>query len=764
TLDPLGKFDGKTDEGFLVGYSVNSKALRVFNSRTRIVQETLHIKILENQRNVAGSGPKWLFDIDTLTQSMNYQPVVAGNQPNHSAGSKENFDADHQNIYVDTAFDGKDNESEVHVSSSSSDKTKKLDEKAKKEAKGKSHVDLSTGVRDLRDEFEEFYVNNNNRVNAASEPVTAVGPNPTNSTNSFNAASPSHSVGHTQKEGIDYEEVFAPISRIESIWLFLVYASFMGFMVYQMDVKSAFLYGTIKEEVYVCQPSGFEDPDCLDKVYKLVKALHGLHQAPRAWSMIGSLMYLTSSRPDIMFAVYACARFQVTLKVSHLHAVKKNFRYLKGKPYLGLWYPKASSFTLVAYSDSDYAGASLGRNSTTGGCQFLTVVDTSSTEAEYVAAASCCAQVLWIQNQLLDYRHFISAVSYKLMLFGLTKDVVYLMLLDDLSSHITKYTSPALTQKVFANMRRIGKGFSGIETPLFDTMLVQPQVHDDAEVDVEDEDDNEKVAHLEQDKVAQALENVKLKHRVKKLEKKRRSKSFGLKRLKKVGWKIEELDVDEDVTLVDVDTIVEMDLDIQGRVEEDVTAVKEIYVVEREPTVFNDEEVTMTMAQTLIKMKAEKARILDEHMAKKLQDEEIEQAATREKQEKGYLETAKVLQQQYDQSKKILIGMLYKIQHFKGMTYDQVRPIFESEYNNFQTFLKSDKDEKPTKKRVAKETMLHESFKKLRTKVEVSVAEFKVEALQVKYPLIDWKSILKDQELTRELLELVESHKHTGAL
>nr|GFA43732.1 uncharacterized mitochondrial protein AtMg00810-like [Tanacetum cinerariifolium] len=117
-------------------------------------------------------------------------------------------------------------------------------------------------------------------------------------------------------------------------------------------------------------------------------------------SMIGSLMYVTSSRPDIMFAICACACFQVASKVSHLHAVKRIFRYLKGKPQLGLWYPKDSPFNLVAYSDSDYAGASLDRKSTTGGCQSLgcrliswqckkqTFVATSSTEAEYVAAKS----------------------------------------------------------------------------------------------------------------------------------------------------------------------------------------------------------------------------------------------------------------------------------------------------------------------------------------------------------------------------------------
>nr|GEZ54899.1 putative reverse transcriptase, RNA-dependent DNA polymerase [Tanacetum cinerariifolium] len=268
--------------------------------------------------------------------------------------------------------------------------------------------------------------------------------------------------GHTQEEGIDYEEVFAPVARIEAIRLFLAYASFMGFPVYQMDVKSAFLYGTIKEEVYVCQPSEFKDLDHPDKVYKVVKALYGLHQAPKAYqdkyvveilrkfgltkgksastpidtekpllkdpdgedvdvhayrSMIGSLMYLTSSRPNIVFAICACACFQVTQKASHLHAVKRIFRYLKCKPNLGLWYPKDSPFDLVAYLDNDYTGASLDRKSTTGGCQFLrcrliswqykkqTVVATSFTEAEYVAVASCYAQVLWIQNQLLDYRN-----------------------------------------------------------------------------------------------------------------------------------------------------------------------------------------------------------------------------------------------------------------------------------------------------------------------------------------------------------------------
>ncbi|GJR54633.1 hypothetical protein Tco_1405154 [Tanacetum coccineum] len=136
-------------------------------------------------------------------------------------------------------------------------------------------------------------------------------------------------------------------------------------------------------------------------------------------SMIGSLMYLTSSKKDIMFAVCACARFQVTPKVSHLHAVKRIFRYLKGQPKLGLWYPKDSPFDLEAYTDSDYAGASLDRKSTTGGCQFLgsrliswqckkqTVVANSTTEAEYVAASNCCGQNLIFHSKTkhIEIRH-----------------------------------------------------------------------------------------------------------------------------------------------------------------------------------------------------------------------------------------------------------------------------------------------------------------------------------------------------------------------
>ncbi|GJZ27202.1 putative reverse transcriptase, RNA-dependent DNA polymerase [Tanacetum coccineum] len=289
---------------------------------------------------------------------------------------------------------------------------------------------------------------------AALGAISALGPKIKVVENSFPDAWPPESrqtefviQGYTQEEGIDYDEVFAPVARIEAIRLFLAYASFKDFVVYQMDVKSAFLYGKIEEEVYVCQPPGFEDPEFPDRVYKVEKAMDfyimnlkfGFSTVKTTStpmetskpllkdaeaedvdvhlyrSMIGSLMYLTSSRPDIMFDVCACARFQVTPKVSHLHAVKRIFRYLNRQPNLGLWYPKDSPFDLDAYSDSDYAGASLDRKSTIRGCQFFgsrliswqckkqTIVANSTTKAEYVAAASCCGQVLWIQNQMLDY-------------------------------------------------------------------------------------------------------------------------------------------------------------------------------------------------------------------------------------------------------------------------------------------------------------------------------------------------------------------------
>nr|GEU43979.1 hypothetical protein [Tanacetum cinerariifolium] len=362
------------------------------------------------------------------------------------------------------------------------------------------------------------------------------------------------------------------------------------------------------------------------------------------------------------------------------------------------------------------------------------------------------------------------------------------------------YTSPALTQKVFANMRRIGKGFSRVETPLFATMIVQPPpfvVKEESDVEVPaaltppspttapssppqepiptppqaqpaapssppqakpqpDTSDSsisilntlmdtcailsQKVSHLEQEKIAQALEIIKLKKRVKKLEKQQRSKSSGLKRLRKVRTsqrvesstetimgaqedaskqrgRIEAIDADEDITLVDAETQVDLGAELQGRKDEYTIAIKDASVAE--PTVFDDEEMTMTMAQTLIKMKSKKERLLDEQIAKRLHDEEVEQAAAREKQEKGDLEKAKMQEKHLDnikkyqslkrkpisiaQARKNMIVYLknmavYKMEYFKGMTYDKMKNLQRKE---------------------AEETLLQECFKKLKA-VEIS--------------------------------------------
>ncbi|GJU40835.1 putative RNA-directed DNA polymerase [Tanacetum coccineum] len=683
TLDHLGKFEGKSEEGYLLGYSTNSKGFRVYNRVTRKVQDCLHVDFLENQMNQKGKGPDWMFDLDILTPSLNYIPVRKENQVDtavNQSNSVDFEDVDDQQFIVHGSssfgnkagsgaitndaqnkdFDESTVDKEVSLTVEDQDLQKEFENlmlqetilhshmenqgiaSEKRQEKGKEIYDLSESDDDLpkdgifhgnsfddenKDTEEEIDLdlnNMNNTTDVSSSSTLRIHQNhpqsqiigPTASgvktRKQLQSTSTPHQAlfsfiyeswveamqeellqfklrnvwvlcdlpdgkrvigtkwvfrnkrdergtiirnkarlvaqGYRQEEGVDYDEVFAPVARIEAIRLFLAFASFMGFSVYQMDVKSAFLYGNITEEVYVNQPPGFVDPHHPNKVYKVIKALYGLHQAPRAWyerlstfllkhgyrrgaidktlfikrdrkdimlvqvyvddiifgstktsmvkefeelmqkefkmssmgeltfflglqvkqstagifisqdkyvkdilnkfdfrtikpattpieahkalgkdeegedvdvhlyrSMIGCLMYLTASRPDIMFAVCLCARFQVTPKVSHMHAVKRIFRYLKHQPKLGLWYPKDSPFHLEAFSDSDYAGDNHDRRSTSGGCQYLgrrlvswqckkqTIVAISSTEAEYVAAASCCGQVLWMQNQLFDY-------------------------------------------------------------------------------------------------------------------------------------------------------------------------------------------------------------------------------------------------------------------------------------------------------------------------------------------------------------------------
>nr|GEU73900.1 putative ribonuclease H-like domain-containing protein [Tanacetum cinerariifolium] len=446
--------------------------------------------------------------------------------------------------------------------------------------------------------------------------------------------------GHTQEEGIDCDEVFALVAKIEAIRLFLAYASFMGFMVYQMDIKSAFIYETIKEVVYVCQPLIFEDPDYPDKVYKVFKELYGLHQALRA---------------------------------------------------------------------CNYAGASLDMKSTTGGYQFLgcrliswqckkqTVVATSSTEAEYVVAASYCAQVRWIQNQLrttsiqesgtsvledlkaLSWKTCQEVIAVKLMLLGhklmqskclsakrttwnkfscsMASVVICLATVvmdnqvDDMTSHKPRYTSPALTHKVFANMRRVGKGFLGVETLLFASMLDQPTTPHESSIPLLTTL-METCATLSQ-KVAEKMHPNK--------------------------GKIEAIDADEGITLVDVET--------------------------------QEEVVTM-----------------DNLRGEQVQERHLDNIKKYQSLKKKPIFIAQA-------RKNMVINLKnmagYKMEHFRGMTYDKesFEKLREVEVLGSKSTQKipSNDPKEMTKEDV--QNMLE----------IVPVFEFKVKALQVKYPIIDWE-------------------------
>ncbi|GJR09762.1 putative ribonuclease H-like domain-containing protein [Tanacetum coccineum] len=621
TIDHLGKFDGKSDEGFLVGYSLQSKAFRVYNLETKRVEENLHITFLENKPNVAGKGPTWLFDLDYLTDSMNYQPVRSENQANKHAGPQEA----NQNAGTEDMFDAGDSEKEAEsaqdffvlpIWSSYSSTVKRSTAKDAGEAPNK-HPDLKTDEKPVDKEDQVFLdelerlkrqeqdandaaealrkefaqetedlllqagaakTSSTNIVNTASTPVSTVSPydglsfsdptnpdqddseipalediykNPTDGifTNSsyddegvvadftnlelvvnvspiltsrinsihhstqilgdlqfavqtrskVTKSSEAHAFvsyiqkqrrnnhkdfqhclfacflsqndpkkifealedeswvdamqeellqfkiqkvwiivdlpygkkaigtkwvyrnkkdergvvvrnkarlvaqGHRQDEGIDYDEVFAPVARIEAIRIFLAFASYMGFIVYQMDVKSDFLYGKTDEEVYVSQPPGFIDPKYPKKVYKDKYVAEILKKFDFVSVKTASIP-IETQKPLVKDK--EASDVDVNPKTSHLSAVKRIFRYLKGKPKLGLWYPRVSSFDLEAYSDSDYAEANLDRKSITGGCQFLgrrliswqckkqTIVATSTIETEYVVAANCCGQVL----------------------------------------------------------------------------------------------------------------------------------------------------------------------------------------------------------------------------------------------------------------------------------------------------------------------------------------------------------------------------------
>nr|GEV50674.1 ribonuclease H-like domain-containing protein [Tanacetum cinerariifolium] len=249
------------------------------------------------------------------------------------------------------------------------------------------------------------------------------------------------------EEGIDFEESFSPVALLEEVWIFVAYVAHRSFPIYQMDVKTEFLNGPLKEEVYVAQPEGFVDLAHREKVYHLRKSLYGLNMAwtnvtPLATkpkldadlsgepvdqtdyrSKIRSLVYLTSSRPDLVKVVCYCACNQARPTQKHLKYVKRIFKYLKGTINMGIWYPKDSGFELTTFSGADHVGCIDTQKSTYGGLQFLgdklvswmskkqDCTAISSAEAEYVALSASCAQVMWMRTQLKDYGFYYNKIS-----------------------------------------------------------------------------------------------------------------------------------------------------------------------------------------------------------------------------------------------------------------------------------------------------------------------------------------------------------------
>ncbi|GJS98974.1 putative ribonuclease H-like domain-containing protein [Tanacetum coccineum] len=798
TIDHLGKFDGKANEGFFVGYSANSKAFRVFNSRTRIVEESLHVQFSKNTPNIVGSGPNWLFDIDALTNFMNYKPVVSGNQSNGNAGTKAYDDAvygcdDDPNIpdleeisrFSDAEYDdsGADiNNLDTYFQVSPVPTTRIHKDHPLNQVIG--DLQSATQTRQMTKNLEEYGFKEPKKVvQALKDPswIKAM----QEELLQFKLQQGSHT-----RDGIDYDEVFAPVARIKAIRLFLAYALYKDFVEYQMDVKSAFLYGKIEEKVYVCQPLGFENLNFPNRVYKVEKALYGLHQALRAWyetlstyllengfqrgqidktlfikrdqgdilivhvyvddiifgstkkklctefekmmhkkfqmssmgeltfflglqvkqkedgifisqdkyvteilkkfgfsdvktastpmethkpllkdadgedidehmyrSMIGSLMYLTSSRPDII--------------------------YLKGQPKLGLWYPKDLPFDLVAYIDSDYAGASLDRKSTTrvlvyclhaktvnGEVQLQALVDGKKivvTEAsvrrelqledangvDCLPNATIIEQLTLIGAKTSAWNEFSSTMAsaiiclannqkfnfskyiFESMMKKLDSAVKFLMyprfvqvFLDNstegMMNHNKIYIAPSHTKKVFANIKRVKvqtcqlllnhqpqKKHKPRKPKKKDAQIAQCNVPSDNLVDATVNEEN-------------ALEIDNLKRRVKKLEKKQRARTHRLRRLYK-GRKIHDIDADEDITPENVhdedmfDTSVFNDEEVfpgQDMAEKEVSTADpvtttgevvtaaNVEISTASPTAATITTVELTLAQTLAELKS----------------------------------------------------------------------------------------------------------------------------------------------------------------
>ncbi|KAJ9545106.1 hypothetical protein OSB04_024813 [Centaurea solstitialis] len=446
--DNLGKFNKKADEGYFLGYSLMSKTFQVYNKRTKMVMETVYVTFDETVSltsehssselgmnsqpstttsdsisNPNSSELDLLFLDAFLDICANNEELILSRNPRvdiqdapksssvNDSGPSENICSSSnsdQTIHVPSVEQSQltpDNQLEIPAIIDENDSQNNLDDNAilPAQLKWTREHPLYNVIGDANDGNVSQALEDSDWLLAMQEELLQFKRNkvyrlvPRRQDKSIiktkwifrNKKDESGLIvrnkarlvakGYSQQEGIDYDETFAPVARIEAIQIFLAYAA-------HKNIK-----------VYIEQPEGFVDSDFPDHVCILDKALYGLKQAPRAW-------------------------FQANPKESHLAAVKRILRYLKGTPELGLWYLKDSSFELISFTDADYGGCKLDRKSTYGSCQFLGdklvswiskqqyCVSTSAAEAEYVAAASCCSQVLWMKTHLLDYDYKLKRV------------------------------------------------------------------------------------------------------------------------------------------------------------------------------------------------------------------------------------------------------------------------------------------------------------------------------------------------------------------
>ncbi|GJU33889.1 retrovirus-related pol polyprotein from transposon TNT 1-94 [Tanacetum coccineum] len=443
--EDIRKLGAKGDIGFFIGYSANSCAYRVYNRRTKKIMEIMNVTFdeisamaFEQSRSSFGTS-----DRRTLTPSFDKKSIKIRWRHVHVALTVSTMELKNvKEAMTDPAWIESMQEELLQF--------KRLDVWVLVPAPDNiKPLTLKWLFKNKQDE-ENTVIRNKTRLVVR---------------------------GYRQEEGIYFKESFALAARMEAIRIFLAYVAHKSFTVFQMNMKTVFLHGMLKEDMYVCQPEGFIDADYPSHVYKLKKALYGLKQAPRDvnqspcgifinqsnyvlkilkkygmescdlvgtpmeikdkldldqhgslvdatkyHSMIGSLMYLTSSRPDIVHATCLCARYQAKPTEKHLKEVKRIFCYLWGTVNTGLWFTKDSGFELTGFSDADYAGCKDTFKSTSGGAQFLgeklvswsskkqDCTALSTAKAEYVSLSACCAQVLWMRTQLTDYGFYFNKI------------------------------------------------------------------------------------------------------------------------------------------------------------------------------------------------------------------------------------------------------------------------------------------------------------------------------------------------------------------